>query len=96
MDVDHDAYFEEELKHAPRVLSDHLFHYTNAEAALFGILGSGTLRLSPFESTNDLWESRPLYPNLTSHYDDQNLDAGFELWNEIDKNTQQEACPEEE
>lgn len=86
MDVDNDAYFEEELRRAPRALSDHLFHYTNADAALFGILASGTLRLSPFESTNDLWESRPLYPNLTSHYDDQDLDAEFGLWNEIDEN----------
>lgn len=85
MDADYDAYFEEELRQAPKVLSDHLFHYTNPDAALYGILASGTLRLSPFESTNDLWESRPLYPSLTTHHDDElKVDAGFGLWNELD------------
>lgn len=86
MNVDHEASLEAELAHAPKSLSDHLFHYTNSEAAIFGILKSGTLRVSPFESTNDLWESRPLYPNLTLHHDDQALDPGFELRNEIDRN----------
>ncbi|RKG69839.1 DUF2971 domain-containing protein [Corallococcus sp. CA054B] len=82
---DHEAYLEAELLNAPRQLSNHLFHYTNAEAAIFGILRSGTLRLSPFESTNDLWESRPLYPSLTLHADDRRLDAGMEVWNELDR-----------
>jgi hypothetical protein len=83
--IDHDAYLEAELLNAPRRLSNHLFHYTNAEAAIFGILRSGTLRLSPFESTNDLWESRPLYPSLTLHADERPLDAGFGLWDELDR-----------
>jgi len=82
--IDHEEYLEAELRNAPRRLSNHLFHYTNAEAAIFGILRSGTLRLSPFESTNDLWESRPLYPNLTLHADDRSLDR-MGLWNELDR-----------
>ncbi|MEU4532502.1 DUF2971 domain-containing protein [Micromonospora ureilytica] len=84
---DHEAYLEHELINAPRALSNHLFHYTNAEAAIFGILRSGLLRLSPFESTNDLWESRPLHPNLTLHHDDRDFgpDPGFGLWNELDR-----------
>lgn len=83
--IDHEAHLEAELHYAPRQLSNHLFHYTNAEAAIFGILRSGTLRLSPFESTNDLWESRPLYPALEGHSDDRHVEAGMELWNELDR-----------
>ncbi|RKG79733.1 DUF2971 domain-containing protein [Corallococcus exercitus] len=83
--LDHEAYLEAELLNAPRRLSNHLFHYTNAEAAIFGILRSGALRLSPFESTNDLWESRPLYPSLMSHADDHQFEVGMELWNELDR-----------
>jgi len=82
--IDHEECLEAELRNAPRRLSNHLFHYTNAEAAIFGILRSGTLRLSPFESNNDLWESRPLYPNLTLHADDRSLDR-MGLWNELDR-----------
>ncbi|WP_254627520.1 DUF2971 domain-containing protein [Myxococcus sp. CA040A] len=83
--IEHEEYLEAELRNAPRWLSNQLFHYTNAEAAIFGVLRSGTLRLSPFESTNDLWESRPLYPSLQAHADDLSFDAGMDLWNEMDR-----------
>lgn len=84
----HDAYLEAELASAERRLTSDLYHYTSADGALFGILHSGNLRLSPFEFTNDLWESRPLYPNLTSHFDDQAASSqnSFALWKEIDRN----------
>ncbi|MEW2426554.1 DUF2971 domain-containing protein [Micromonospora sp. NPDC047644] len=81
----HEAFLEAELFSAARTLTNHLFHYTTAEAAIFGILRSGTLRLSPFESTNDLWESRPLHPNLSSHRDDLDPGSGLEVWNDLDK-----------
>src|SRR5660398_66314 len=84
----HDAYLEAELASAERRLTSDLYHYTSADGALFGILHSGNLRLSPFEFTNDLWESRPLYPHLTSHFDDQSAspESSFALWKEIDRN----------
>lgn len=59
-----DDYLEAEMEGAERRLSDELYHYTSSDAAILGILATGTLRLSPFEGTNDLWESRPLMPNL--------------------------------
>jgi hypothetical protein len=86
MENDFDAYFDAEVVTAERSRPDQLFHYPNFEAAIFGILASGTLRLSPFESTNDLWESRPLHPCLTSHFDEQPPVPGFQFWNEIDIN----------
>jgi hypothetical protein len=70
MTVDIDLFLENELVQAPRTLTSNLFHYTESDVAIFNILASGTLRLSPFESTNDLWESRPLYPGLSAHADD--------------------------
>lgn len=84
MSEDFGAWFDAELQGAPKTLTDNLFHYTNADAALFGILSTGSLRLSPFDSTNDLWESRPTHPTLTAHADDVDLDVGMELWDEID------------
>lgn len=84
MDFDFEAYRDQELTSAPRVLSNDLFHYTSSDAAILGILSTGSLRLSPFDSTNDLWESRPLYPMIQSHAED--LEIGSELWEEIDRN----------
>ncbi|MFF6954949.1 DUF2971 domain-containing protein [Streptomyces sp. NPDC008317] len=81
---------ELEMFMAPRSETDDLYHYTNANVAMYNILASGTLRLSPFESTNDLWESRPLWPNLSSHHEDENwLDPQgnlhMDLWVDIDR-----------
>lgn len=87
MSIDYDSYLDDELVNAPRTLTASLFHYTNSDVAIFNILAGGTLRLSPFESTNDLWESRPLYPGLSVHADDEaSLGTGLEPWNEIDRN----------
>ncbi|PRY18676.1 DUF2971 domain-containing protein [Pseudosporangium ferrugineum] len=80
-----DAVFEAELEGAPRIPTDHLFHYTSAAAAMFGILRSGTLRLSPFEATNDPWESQPSFQTLSVHHDDRDLVDSFDLWAEIDQ-----------
>lgn len=89
-DLDLKASIETAVLRAQGSLTGDLFHYTNAESAIFGILSSGSLRLSPFESTNDLWESRPQYPSLSSHYDDQDsiktYDSTAEIWSEIDRN----------
>lgn len=84
MDFDFEAYRDQELTLAPRVLTNDLFHYTSSDAAILGILSTGSLRLSPFDSTNDLWESRPLYPAI--HSPAENLEIGSELWEEIDRN----------
>ena len=46
----------------------------------------GNLRLSPFDSTNDLWESRPLYPNIEARHDEESLDVRPKLWDAIDRN----------
>lgn len=86
VNLDAELYLENELATARRELSNDLYHYTSADAAVLGILATGTLRLSPFASTNDLWESRPYYPGLSSHHDDSGddeLDA-MELWKQID------------
>jgi Protein of unknown function (DUF2971) len=69
--------------------TDHLYHYTGPDAAIAGILMSQTLRLSPYESTNDLWESRPFSPHLSVHEDDagwiEEPGADRDLWAEIDR-----------
>ncbi|WP_432590471.1 DUF2971 domain-containing protein [Streptomyces sp. HD1123-B1] len=80
-----ETYSEYEVVTAPRTITSHLFHYTNTAAAVTGILPTGTLRLSPYKSTNDLWESQPHYPTLSAHHDQRDLDAGFPLWDEIDR-----------
>ncbi|WP_181924116.1 DUF2971 domain-containing protein [Streptomyces inhibens] len=80
-----ETYSEYEVSTAPRTITGHLFHYTNTTAALSHILTEGRLRLSPYKSTNDLWESQPHYPMLSSHHDQKDLDAGFPLWDEIDR-----------
>ncbi|WP_442278392.1 DUF2971 domain-containing protein [Terrabacter sp. 2YAF2] len=63
--------------------TQHLFHYTNADAALFGILATGKLRLSPLDRTNDLWESRPNYHPLA--WGTGNEDTPVEVPNQICK-----------
>ncbi|WP_369744558.1 DUF2971 domain-containing protein [Paenarthrobacter sp. AMU7] len=42
-----------------------VFHYTSADVAITNILTSRTLRLSPMHSTNDPWESEPIYTGFT-------------------------------
>lgn len=80
-----ESYSEYELATAPRTVTGHLFHYTNAEAAITGILATGTLRLSPYKLTNDLWESQPHFPMLSTHHDAREFESGFPLWDEIDR-----------
>lgn len=80
-----ESYSEYELVTAPRTVTGQLFHYTKAEAAVTGILATGTLRLSPYKLTNDLWESQPHFPMLSAHHDDHEFDSGFPLWDEIDR-----------
>lgn len=48
-----------------------LYHYTSAEAAVKGILGSGTLRLSPYAQMRDPLEYREL-PRLLCYRDEGN------------------------
>ncbi|GAA0493015.1 hypothetical protein Ade02nite_69850 [Paractinoplanes deccanensis] len=79
-------FFDAEMENAPRQRTGALFHYTNAEAAIFGILRSGTLRLSPFETTNDPWESKPAYPAIAVHHDDRDhADNLQQVWAQIDR-----------
>ncbi|WP_284986946.1 DUF2971 domain-containing protein [Arthrobacter sp. fls2-241-R2A-172] len=42
-----------------------VFHYTSADVAISNILATGTLRLSPMHSTNDPWESEPIYTGFS-------------------------------
>ncbi|WP_212988557.1 DUF2971 domain-containing protein [Actinoplanes auranticolor] len=83
--IDLEAAFEAALNRAERTLTGDVFHYTGAEPAISGILRSGTLRLSPFESTNDLWESWPLRPGISSSADapDRGPERGH--WDDIDR-----------
>ncbi|QIX27063.1 DUF2971 domain-containing protein [Nocardioides sp. JQ2195] len=84
MSTDYTAYFEEELRNSPKRQTDDLYHYTSSDAAILGILATQTIRLSPFHSTNDLWESKPLYPNLQGSAE-FSPEATMELWEEIDR-----------
>lgn len=81
---DFEALLESELLNAPRTPTSHLFHYTGFEAVR-AILAAGTLRLSPYTRTNDLWESQPHYPTLSAHHDESSSELHFALWNEIDR-----------
>ena len=85
MDFDHEAVWDAETLLAPRTLTASLFHYTSSDAAISGILRSGRLRMSPFESTNDLWESKPSHPGIRIHEDDAADAPGMELWDAIDR-----------
>ncbi|WP_299926891.1 DUF2971 domain-containing protein [uncultured Nocardioides sp.] len=84
MPTDYTAYFEEELRNAPKRQTDDLYHYTSSDAAILGILATRTIRLSPFHGTNDLWESKPLYPSLQGSAEFR-PEATMELWDEIDR-----------
>lgn len=82
--TDYTAYFEVELRDAPKKRTEDLYHYTSSDAAILGILATRTIRLSPFHGTNDLWESKPLYPNLQGAVD-LSPEVTTELWEEIDR-----------
>lgn len=84
MPTDHTAYFEDELRDAPKTQTEDLYHYTSSGAAILGILATRTIRLSPFRGTNDLWESKPLYPSLQGAVD-FSPEVTMELWEEIDR-----------
>lgn len=80
-------YLERELAAAPKVLTSDLYHYTSSDAAILGILANHTIRMSPFAGTNDLWESRPLRPNLEGelpHDESSRVDV-FGIWADIDR-----------
>lgn len=81
---------EYETLAAPRKLTGHLFHYTSVDAAVSGILPSQTLRLSPYPATNDLWESEPHYPMLTSS-GEHPAASDFAVWDDLDRQLRQHA-----
>lgn len=85
MPTDHTAYFEEELRNATKRQTEHLYHYTSSDAAILGILATQTIRLSPFHGTNDLWESKPLYPSLQGAAEVGSEAVTMDLWDEIDR-----------
>lgn len=84
MPTDYTTHIEEELRTAPKVRTDDLFHYTSSDAAILGILATRTIRLSSFHGTNDLWESKPLYPTLQGAVD-FSPETKMDLWDEIDR-----------
>ncbi|MFC4049983.1 DUF2971 domain-containing protein [Actinomadura syzygii] len=83
--TDYEQIWEQSLRDAPRVPSGVVYHYTGADTAILGILASGMLRLSPFSTTNDLWESRPFYPSISAHADDRDPGPDMALWEETDR-----------
>ncbi|MEV8328249.1 DUF2971 domain-containing protein [Kitasatospora sp. NPDC056731] len=81
-----EAFAERGARRAKPTETGDLYHYTSADAAITGILATGTLRLGPFESMNDLWEADPFHPVLSVHEDDQSdVDAADWVWEEIDR-----------
>ncbi|MFD5016929.1 DUF2971 domain-containing protein [Streptomyces chartreusis] len=78
-----ESFREFEVLHAPRTLTGNLFHYTN-DRGLSGILASGKLRLSPYQFTNDLWESQPHYPSFSSR-SDADPGPGMAMFEEVDR-----------
>lgn len=78
-----ESFREFEVLNAPRTLTGSLFHYTN-DRGLSGILASGKLRLSPYQFTNDLWESQPHYPSFSSR-SDADPGPGMALFEEVDR-----------
>ncbi|MFF4733567.1 DUF2971 domain-containing protein [Streptomyces mirabilis] len=78
-----ESHREFEVLTAPRTLTGSLFHYTN-DKGLFGILNSGKLRLSPYQFTNDLWESQPHYPSF-SQRSGTGTGPDLALWDEVDR-----------
>ncbi|MEV7661808.1 DUF2971 domain-containing protein [Paenarthrobacter sp. NPDC089316] len=67
--------------------SNILYHYTSAEVAIFNILTSGTLRLSPMHATNDPWETEPFRPSFSVPPDDEAFGSEFAYgaWGDIDR-----------
>lgn len=82
-----DALVERELASVQGKLTPRLYHYTSSEAAILGILANRTIRLAPFRGTNDLWESRPLRPNLVGDLDESALSHvdTFSIWEDLDR-----------
>ncbi|WP_326806090.1 DUF2971 domain-containing protein [Streptomyces sp. NBC_01788] len=78
-----ESHQEYEIWSAPRTLTGSLFHYTNGKG-LSGILASGKLRLSPYQFTNDLWESQPHYPSF-SQRSGTGPGPDLALWDEVDR-----------
>ncbi|TFD90387.1 DUF2971 domain-containing protein [Cryobacterium serini] len=80
-------FLEQELAAAPRLLTPNLYHYTSSDAAILGILANRTIRMSPFAGTNDLWESRPLRPNLEGKLPrgESSEQDVFSIWEDIDR-----------
>ncbi|MFD9485231.1 DUF2971 domain-containing protein [Streptomyces sp. NPDC059991] len=79
----HELFTEHEMARAQRTVTGQLFHYTKAAAAAI-ILTSGSLRISPYRSTNDLWETEPQRPAITGPPPEE-VNASFALWDEIDR-----------
>jgi hypothetical protein len=61
--------------------TDDLFHYTSADTGVFSILAEKRLRLGPYESTNDLRESKQRFVSLSVHDDDD--DGSIEAFDEV-------------
>ncbi|PRA09856.1 hypothetical protein CQ010_16530 [Arthrobacter sp. MYb211] len=82
-----DEFLEQELDSAPKVLTSSLYHYTSSDAAILGILANRSIRMSPFQGTNDLWESRPLWPNLEGElrHNEIPADGYYSIWEDIDR-----------
>ncbi|WP_152650547.1 DUF2971 domain-containing protein [Demequina aurantiaca] len=82
-----DGFLEREFVAAPKVLTSSLYHYTSSDAAILGILANRSIRMSPFQGTNDLWESRPLWPNLEgeSSRGESTHEDVVSIWEDIDR-----------
>lgn len=82
-----DEYLEQEFAAAPKVLTSSLYHYTSSDTAILGILANRSTRMSPFQGTNDLWESRPLWPNLEGELSrgESTHEDAVSIWEDIDR-----------
>lgn len=68
-------------------LTNDLYHYTGADVAIYNILDQGTLRLSPYEFTNDPEENRPKSPTLSWPHgasEDRDSEEIKSIWKEAD------------
>jgi hypothetical protein len=82
-----DGFFKQELAAAPKIPASSLYHYTSSDAAILGILANRSIRMSPFQKTNDLWDSRPLGPTLEGEVGRAEFPADrlFAIWDEVDR-----------
>jgi hypothetical protein len=64
--------------------SNDLYNYTSAEVAIYNILDQGTLRLSPYEFTNDPEENRPRVPGLSGPGQGSDDEDPGSIWGEAD------------